>query len=270
MTDTGTGRKRILIIEDDSALLQMMVTALQRAGYEVIQSQDGLDGGGKARTLNPELIIQDVMVPGKSVIDVLGDLKKNPLYRNVPVILITVHTEESQHADEGWREQTGAADFMAKPFPMAELVWRVARILGAGQETGKGAGAAVRMPRILVVEDDVSLRHAIILALRKKGYDVTATDRGDEAENKIRRERPDLVVLDIMLPNKSGVDVCIDLKTDPELRQIPIILMTTVTLKSEERAREMRQLTRADDFIAKPFELAELVQRIEHVLGRDT
>ncbi|MBN2562447.1 MAG: response regulator, partial [Phycisphaerae bacterium] len=119
-----------------------MAVALRRAGYEVIESQDGLDGDGKARTLQPDLIIQDVMVPGRSGIDVLGDLKKDPLYRKIPVMLITVLTEESHHTDEYWREQTGAADFLSKPFPVAELVWRVAKILAGRGKTGVEGGGS--------------------------------------------------------------------------------------------------------------------------------
>ncbi|MEM9434176.1 MAG: phosphate regulon transcriptional regulator PhoB [Pseudomonadota bacterium] len=120
-------------------------------------------------------------------------------------------------------------------------------------------------PLILVVEDDVSQREVLSYNIRAEGYRVEAASTGDEAIMMVREEAPDLVVLDWMLPNISGIEVCRQLKNGADTRRVPVIMLSA---RSEEQDRVRGLETGADDYIVKPFSVAELLARIRTQLRR--
>ena len=120
-------------------------------------------------------------------------------------------------------------------------------------------------PKILLVEDNVNLVELIRYNLDKEGFDVVSTPDGEEALVLAEEERPDVVVLDWMMPNLSGIEVCRRLKMRPETRNIPIILLSA---RAEEVDRVRGLETGADDYVIKPFNPSEVVARVEAVLRR--
>lgn len=120
-------------------------------------------------------------------------------------------------------------------------------------------------PFILVVEDEESLATLLQYNLDKEGYRVGVASDGEEALLMIDESPPDLVVLDWMLPKVSGVEVCRRLRTRPETRNLPIIMLTA---RGEESDRIRGLDTGADDYIVKPFSMTELAARIRAVLRR--
>ncbi len=124
--------------------------------------------------------------------------------------------------------------------------------------------------KILIVDDDPDLVEAVSSILESKGYDVVAAYGGVEGLEKAKTERPDLIVLDVMMPDKDGYQVCKELKADPECRSIPILLLTAVVSKisTTRYTQQMGMETEADDYIDKPVEPEVLVQRIEALLSR--
>lgn len=121
------------------------------------------------------------------------------------------------------------------------------------------------MARILVIEDEPDIRHVLDYNLRTAGYDVIATERGWEGLSLAREQRPDLVVLDLMLPDVSGTEVCRAIKDDPSTRAMPVVMLTA---RGEEIDRVVGFELGADDYITKPFSVRELVLRIRAVLRR--
>lgn len=126
------------------------------------------------------------------------------------------------------------------------------------------------MPKILIVDDDPDLVEAVTMILESKDYDVIAAYGGVEGLEKAKTEEPDLIVLDVMMPDKDGYAVCKELKADPKYSKIPILLLTAVVSKisTTRYTQQMGLETEADDYIDKPVEPAELVKRIEVLLGR--
>ncbi len=126
------------------------------------------------------------------------------------------------------------------------------------------------MPKILIVDDDPDLVEAVTMILESKDYDVIAAYGGIEGLEKAKTEKPDLIVLDVMMPDKDGYAVCKELKDDPQYREIPILLLTAVVSKisTTRYTQQMGLETEADDYIDKPVEPAELVKRIEVLLGK--
>jgi len=107
--------------------------------------------------------------------------------------------------------------------------------------------------------------------LDSEGYEVILAYDGKEGLEKVRAEKPDLVILDVMMPEMNGYDVCVVLKADPELKKIPVVLLTAVdqALFKTTYTKVMGLMTEADDYISKPVEPAELVKRVEDLLGKD-
>ncbi len=119
--------------------------------------------------------------------------------------------------------------------------------------------------KIFVVEDEKNIRELIIYNLEREGYDVKSTDSGQEAIERIKREMPNLVILDLMLPEMDGFEVCKVLKNDHSTRLIPIVMLTA---KSEETDVIVGLQLGADDYMTKPFSPKILVARIKAILRR--
>jgi two-component system alkaline phosphatase synthesis response regulator PhoP len=121
------------------------------------------------------------------------------------------------------------------------------------------------MKKLLLVDDDVEFCEATKLLLESKGYQVDLAHDGKNGLEKARAEKPNLVILDVMMPEINGYDVCVILKEDPELKDIPIILLTAVdqAVFRTTYTRHMGLMTEADDYIAKPVEPEELAKRVE-------
>jgi two-component system phosphate regulon response regulator PhoB len=121
------------------------------------------------------------------------------------------------------------------------------------------------MPLILVVEDESDIRQILSYNLGQAGHQVLTAENGGAALELARKERPALVLLDLMLPDTSGLDVCRQLKSDAALKHIPVIMLTA---RSEEIDRVVGFELGADDYVVKPFSVRELVLRIQAVLRR--
>jgi two-component system, OmpR family, phosphate regulon response regulator PhoB len=120
-------------------------------------------------------------------------------------------------------------------------------------------------PKILLVEDDANLVELIRYNLDKEGFDVVSTPDGEEALVLAEEERPDVVVLDWMIANLSGIEVCRRLRRAPETSSLPIIMLTA---RAEEGDRVRGLETGADDYVTKPFSPRELVARVRALLRR--
>jgi len=123
------------------------------------------------------------------------------------------------------------------------------------------------MSDILVVDDDRDVAQSIELALRRRGFRVTLAYSGVEALKLLRRYKPKLVILDVLMPGMSGLEVCRRLRADTNTEDLPIIFLTA---RGQERDRIEGLRVGADDYVAKPFNLEELVLRIKAVLRRVT
>ena len=120
-------------------------------------------------------------------------------------------------------------------------------------------------PRILIVEDEEALTLLLRYNLEAAGYDIESVARGDDADLRLREAIPDLVILDWMLPGVSGIELCRRLRSRPETRQLPIVMLTA---RGEESERVRGLSTGADDYVVKPFSVPELLARVAALLRR--
>lgn len=121
------------------------------------------------------------------------------------------------------------------------------------------------MAKVLVVEDEQALSELLNYNLTKEGFDVALATDGDDALYMVEEDAPDIVLLDWMLPNVSGVEICRQLRARQQTRDIPIIMLTA---RGEEEDRVRGLETGADDYLTKPFSMTELVARMRAVLRR--
>lgn len=118
--------------------------------------------------------------------------------------------------------------------------------------------------RILVADDEPYLVRSLTFVLNKEGYDTSVARDGEEALERIREAKPDLMFLDIMMPKKDGYQVCQEVKSDPDLKDIYIIMLTA---KGQQADRERALSAGADEFITKPFSPLEILARVKALLG---
>lgn len=123
-------------------------------------------------------------------------------------------------------------------------------------------------PRILIVDDEADLVSVLRMGLEIEGFDVMSASDGEEGLRRAREDRPDLMVLDLMLPKMDGYKVCRALKFDERFKSMPIFILSA---RSGEQDRRLALDMGADAFVTKPYDMAELVSRIRHrleTLGR--
>ena len=127
-----------------------------------------------------------------------------------------------------------------------------------------------KMPKILVVDDDPDFVESVKMMLENKNYEVITAYDGIEGLQKTKEELPDLIILDVMMPNKDGYSTCAELKADPNYNKIPILLLTAVVsqMPTTSYTQRMGMETEADDYIDKPVEPSELVRRAEILLQK--
>ncbi len=119
--------------------------------------------------------------------------------------------------------------------------------------------------RILVVDDEIYIVHILDFSLGMEGYEVITALDGEQALEKLKTEKPDLIVLDIMMPKLDGYEVCKAIKSSPDTRHIPVILLSA---KGRNVDQKLGFDVGADDYITKPFSPRKLVERINQLLGQ--
>ncbi|MFA4836521.1 MAG: response regulator [Dehalococcoidia bacterium] len=118
--------------------------------------------------------------------------------------------------------------------------------------------------KILVVDDEPHLVRSLTFVLSKAGYDTSSASNGEEALIKVREAKPDLMFLDVMMPKKNGYEVCQEIKNDPSLKDIYIIMLSA---KGQEADKDKGLSLGADEFLSKPFSPVKIIERVKALLG---
>ncbi len=120
------------------------------------------------------------------------------------------------------------------------------------------------VPRVLVVDDDAFIRRPLEMILREEGFDPSTAVDGEDCMMRLADQRPDLIILDVMMPGKDGFEVCRELQQDPELAAIPVILLSA---RGREQDRARGLALGAADFMTKPYSPSDLLRRIRELLS---
>jgi CheY-like chemotaxis protein/anti-sigma regulatory factor (Ser/Thr protein kinase) len=210
----------VLVIDDDPVQRDLMRRFLTKEGFGVHTAGGGEAGLRLARQLLPVAITLDVMMPDMDGWSVLAALKADAALRDIPVIMLTM-------VDDPERGFTlGAAEYATKPVNRQ----RISKILK------KYACPNPPCP-VLLVEDDPASRAITRNILEREGWKVSEAENGRIALQCMERERPALIVLDLMMPEMDGFEFVDQVRLHPEWRLIPIVVVTSTDLSAEERLR---------------------------------
>lgn len=214
----------ILIVEDERAASQLIGTYLTSAGYNVAYAYDGEEALAEARRLRPAAITLDLILPKKDGWEVLQELKQDPSLEAIPVIIISI----VDNVELGFG--LGATEYFVKPIGRTELLAKLGR-LGFGPEGRAGS------PTILVVDDDAEAVEFLQATLKLAGFQVITAMGGNDGIRLAKEKRPDLILLDLLMPEVSGFQVVEALKQDPATEKVPIIVVTAKDITQEDKDR---------------------------------
>ena len=217
-----SGQLVVLAIDDDPNDLEILRENLSEAGFHVVGAASGDEGIAKARALRPDVITLDVMMPNKDGWQVLYDLKADPATHDIPVIMLTIVDRKPL----GY--QLGATEYLLKPFDTDAVLDALRRVthLTGGQP----------LKRLLVADDDPDVID-LVRQLLGENYEIESAGDGAAALDAIARQRPDVILLDLMMPGLDGFAVIERLRQDANLRTIPIVVLTAKSLSADETAR---------------------------------
>ncbi len=210
----------VLVIDDDPAARDLMHRFLSKEGFRPETAGGGEEGLRLARSLHPVAITLDVMMPGMDGWTVLQQLKADPDTQDIPVIMLTMVD------DKNIGFALGATDYLTKPIDRG----RLAALLGRYHCAEGGCD-------VLLVEDDEATREMMRALLTREGWKVKEAANGRVALEMMQTSRPDLVLLDLMMPEMDGFEFAQRLRERPEWHAIPVIVLTAKDITDADRLR---------------------------------
>jgi signal transduction histidine kinase/DNA-binding response OmpR family regulator len=218
------GQRLVLAIEDDASAAELLRVYLEEAGFATAVAPDGRTGVEWAESLRPVAIILDILLPDLDGWDVLQRLKRSEATRDIPVIVVSVVDD----APLGFA--LGAVDYFVKPVAREALLGS----LGLLTFTTK---VQTRTVTALVIDADPEAGAGYRALLEPDGFKVIVAGSGAAGMERAREDKPDLILLDLILPDTDGPDLVARLKADPATSEIPIWVTTRGQLDEADRAR---------------------------------
>ncbi len=213
-------RTCVLVIDDDSSQRDLMQRYLRKEGFTVCTANGGAQGLRLAHQLLPAAITLDVMMPDMDGWSVLSALKADPILRDIPVIMLTM-VDDPQRGFS-----LGASDYATKPVNRNRLSQLLKKY------------TCLRPPcPVLVVDNDVATRSVTRLVLENERWAVSEAGNGIDALKSMERERPSLILLELAMPEMDGFAFAAEVRRHPEWRSIPIVVVTSKDLTSEDRRK---------------------------------
>jgi PAS domain S-box-containing protein len=239
----------VLVVDDDPNARELLRRHLQRGGYAVRMAANGEEAMQLARTLQPDVVTLDALMPQMDGWAVLSAMKEDAVLAEIPVIMVTIVDNQSIGFS------LGAADYLIKPIDRDRLVRAVEKCCSSGA------------PRhVLIVEDDAPTSELMRRALRQIDCTVTQAENGRVGLERLNEALPDAILLDLMMPEMDGFEFIAQVRAESRWQRIPVIVVTAKTLTAEDRARlngQIQHLVHKGEYSGKAVlaALDELVPR---------
>ncbi len=246
--------RSILVIDDDETLLKTIRPILISKGYSVLTAMTGEDGLQAAKKHKPDLIILDVILPGIKGRDVCRKIKEDKTTTHIPVVFLTSKSSESDIEAE---LDAGAITHLTKPVNATILSSTVRNILDAESKDRP------EWRSILVIDDDLTYLTTLRQSLLSHGYSVLTASSGEEGLAIAKKQKPELILLDVIMPGLKGREVCEKLKEGSETVDIPVVFLTAKNSPDDIKAElEVGAVTH----LTKPVDTKELISTISNIL----
>jgi signal transduction histidine kinase/CheY-like chemotaxis protein len=239
----------VLVIDDDATARELIADHLKAEGFSVVTAAGGVEGLKFAKELRPTAITLDVMMPDLDGWSVLAALRQDPELAEIPVIMITIVDEHRRGV------ALGAAGYLTKPIDRERLHQLVTRFRAPTPPTS-----------VLLVEDDAIQRERMRGWLEGPQWSVREAANGREALDRLQQGKPDVILLDLMMPEMDGFAVVAALQKETAWRGIPVIVITSLDLDAKDRER----LNAGVQFVLvkERFRPADLVERIRRLVQK--
>jgi CheY-like chemotaxis protein len=234
------------VIDDDATAREVLADQLKAEGFSVVTAAGGLEGLKLAKELRPSVITLDVIMPDLDGWSVLAALRQNSELAEIPVIMVTIVDEQRRAV------ALGAAGYLTKPIDRERLHGMVERFR-----------APTRPTRVLLVEDDAFQRERMRAWLESHQWIVHEAANGREALDRLQHGKPDLILLDLMMPEMDGFQVVATLQKEPGWRNIPVVVITALDLDAKDRERLNSGVQSV--LVKQTFRPADLVERIRRL-----
>lgn len=271
---------KILIIEDEDVLLEILRGKLEYEGYTVSVAKDGEAGLSKIKEEKPDLILLDMVMPKMDGFGVLSAKAKDDEIKNIPIIIISNSGEPSE-LEKGIK--MGANDYLIKAeFDPQEVIEKMRKYLSAekffiksksveiynqkieDEKKQEKPTGAFGLGKILVIEDEKFLRELIVQKLSKDGFNVEFAVDGIEGIKKAEEYKPDLIFLDLVLPGLHGFDVLSQLKNNQNTSYIKVVILSN--LGQREDVEKGMSLGAVDYMVKAHFTPDEIVEKAMKLL----
>ena len=273
--------QKVLIVEDDAILRDILATKLTTQGFSVLTSPDGEAALETIKKESPDIVLLDILIPKKTGFEVLEAMRTEGLLEKTKVIAVSNSGDprEVKQATE-----LGASDFLVKAiFDSNDVIARVKQVLSGGEALPHKDDSSTKTNEpttntmnetpvsgkgtiVLITEDDKFLREIASQKLEKEGFTVMAAGSGKEAIEAIEKQIPDILILDLILPGMDGFEVLAKIKEKPEWSKLPVIVLSN--LGQEAEIKKAKDLGAHDYLIKAHFSFGEIIKKIHEVLGK--
>jgi two-component system cell cycle response regulator len=262
---------RILVVDDDENIINFFQAVLEEQGHTVATAGNGIEAIKKVKEFHPEVILLDVIMPQMDGYEVTEELKGDPETSNISIILVT----GMDTLDDKVRGlESGADDFITKPFNFDELVARVRSLVKLKRLQDRLANLqkeckddfllkqkkSLSLNMVLIVEDDERISKIMSNVLGTGGYLTYIVNDGLAAVEFLKDNTPDLIILDLMLPGLDGLEVLKRVRESPLTMEVPVIVVTAI---DDFKTKIKGLYIGADDYLVKPVKSLELLARVK-------
>jgi signal transduction histidine kinase/DNA-binding response OmpR family regulator len=237
----------VLVVDDDATVRELMERFLVKEGFSVITAAGGVEALARAREIGPAAVTLDIMMPDLDGWTVLAALKGDPALADIPVVVVTILDEKNR----GFA--LGAAEYMVKPIDRDRLLKLLRAICG------RRAGC------VLLIEDDEATRAVIHQILSQDGWTIDEAENGRVGLERLAAAVPDVIVLDLMMPEMDGFEFLAELRSRPDGRDVPVLVVTAKDLTEDERRRLNGGVERV--ILKRGSDPDELLRELRHVLA---
>jgi len=275
-------KSKILVVDDEPLNVKLLTAMIPSEQYETASAFSGDEALKIVRNFRPDLILLDIMMPGLNGYDLTRILKSNTESRDIPIVLITAFSG-SEYEIKGL--EAGADEFLNKPVNKTELLTRAKSLIRLRQykEQIKSRTCSINsvtskkdendcldnedlnLPTILIVEDNKIDAKLLQRYLHGEPYQIKFASDGERAISRSQQERIDVILLDLLLPGKSGFEVCSTLKEMENTQNIQIVAITGLSdLESKLKGIELG----VDDYLIKPVNMHILRTRVKSLVKK--
>lgn len=237
----------IEIVDDDPDILRLLRMYLEDEGFRTVTAETATRGMALAEELHPNAIILDVLLPDQDGFMLLESLKSKPETSGIPVVILSIIKEKLKGM------KLGAADYLIKPVGHSLLKATLNKVLSHSD----------RPKTILIVDDEEDTLQLLRDRLTEEGFQTIEASNGREAIEKATESNPDLILLDIMMPEITGWDVMESLKQKEGTASIPVVVLSAA---SSEADRQRGYDMGISNYLTKPFEIKDLISEIKKVI----